>query len=474
MKMSRCVTVALLSALATLAGTACQRSAPGRGSNDPFTPIAANEGLIAVNFAEFAVVPDANGQTPLMMLLLDEPGTGRLFVNTMQGGLYSISYDGQAVTPYLAIDAPRWSTSLPQGNELGFQSFAFHPQFAQPGAPGYGRFYTYTDTSNTRAKADFVPDGGGHAHDTVLLEWTARDAWAATYDGAGPREIFRAQQPYSNHNGGHAAFNPLARSGDEDFGLLYVGVADGGSGGDPLGLAQNLSSAFGKILRIDPLGKNSANGKYGIPATNPFANDGRNDTLDEIYAYGVRNPQRLGWDPKTGDLFVADIGQDVVEEVSPVTPGANLGWNKWEGSFSYRQREIDTSNARADASMTYPVVEFDHHDPLLGGPAVTGVIVYRGTAVPALSNKLIFGDNPSGEIFYVDVDNLPNGGQDQIRRILFNDKGSRKRLLQLIQEKNQAHGRDKATRADLRFGVGPQGQILILNKRDGVIREIVP
>jgi hypothetical protein len=94
--------------------------------------------------------------------------------------------------------------------------------------------------------------------------------------------------------------------------------------------------------------------------------------------------------------------------------------------------------------------------------------------VPALSNKLIFGDNPSGEIFYVDVDNLPNGGQDQIRRILFNDKGSRKRLLQLIQEKNQAHGRDKATRADLRFGVGPQGQILILNKRDGVIREIVP
>ena len=114
-------------------------------------------------------------------------------------------------------------------------------------------------------KPDFVPSGTGHTHDTVLLEWTAKEPAAATYDGGAPRELLRAAHPFPNHNGGQIAFNPLARPGSADFGLLYVGIADGGSGGDPYKLGQNLDSAFAKILRIDPLGKNSANGKYGIP-----------------------------------------------------------------------------------------------------------------------------------------------------------------------------------------------------------------
>src|SRR5205085_1837793 len=162
-------------------------------------------------------------------------------------------------------------------------------------------------------------------------------------------------QPFANHNAGLAAFNPLAMPGSADFGLMYIGVADGGSGGDPLNNAQNLSSIFGKIIRIDPLGRNSANGKYGIPAANAFQRDNDPKTLGEIYAYGVRNPQRFGWDPKNGNLFLADIGQNIVEEISLVTQGANLGWNKWEASFKFVDRTtLDVGQKRADPKVTYP------------------------------------------------------------------------------------------------------------------------
>ena len=235
----------------------------------------------------------------------------------------------------------------------------------------------------------------------------------------------RFEQPFGNHNGGQLSFNPLAAPNSADFGLLYMGIADGGSGGDPLNNAQNLSSAFGKMLRIDPLGKNSANGKYGIPKDNPFVSDNDPNTLGEIYAVGVRNPQRFAWDSRNGNLFVADIGQNIVEEVSQVTKGANLGWNKWEGSYGFISRQaVNLENPRGDSKMTYPIVEYGQLDPLLQPQsAVTMGVVYRRKEIPQLSNLLIFGDNPSGEVFYVSADKLPNGGQDAIRRILFNDKG---------------------------------------------------
>jgi glucose/arabinose dehydrogenase len=323
---------------------------------------------------------------------------------------------------------------------------------------------------------DFTAAGAqSNTHDTVLLEWTAKTPGAATYDGGPPREMMRWRQPFANHNAGHLGFNPLASPGSADFGLLYVGAADGGSGGDPLKLSQNVASAFGKILRIDPLGTNGANGKYGIPAANPFVGERTAGALPEIYALGLRNPQRFAWDPSNGNLYVADIGQNIVEEVSPVTAGANLGWNVWEGSFRYISRtEIGLANRRGDPKMTYPIVEYGQVDPLLQPQsAVTGVIVSRSTAIPQLSNLLIFGDNPSGEVFYVNADRLPGGGQDAIRRILFNDNGEAKTLLQLIKEKNTRQGKPPANRADLRFGTGPDNQILLLNKRDGTIRLLV-
>jgi Glucose / Sorbosone dehydrogenase len=452
-----------------------QDAAP-QTTNDPFpAPIEATQGIVAVNAKAFATLPDEAGTAPRMMTMVDEPASKRYFVSSMTGLLYAISHDSATVRPYLDINDAGWNVPVQsRGSERGLQSFAFHPQFAERGTPGYGKIYTYVDTSDMAPTPDVGPFGDRHSHDTVLLEWTAKDPLAASYDGGAPRPLLRVGQPYSNHNGGQLAFNPLARSGAADYGLLYVGLADGGSGGDPFNQAQDLSSAFGKILRIDPLGKDGGNGQYGIPASNPFVS--KADARPEIYALGVRNPQRFSWDAKTGTMFVADIGQNLVEEVSPVTAGANLGWNVWEASFRFMNRAVGTGDPRSDAAMTYPVVEFDHSDPLLQNQvAVTGVYVYRGTAVPQLANLLVFGDNPSGELFYVNADALPDGGQSAIRRILFNDDGGRKTLLELIQATNAARGQTPARRADLRLGMSADGQqVFLLNKHDGVVRVIVP
>jgi glucose/sorbosone dehydrogenase len=441
---------------------------------DPYpTPIPSTHGMIAIKFAEFASIPDVGPDPARMMLLADEPTTRRLFVNDMRGILYSVSYDGKTVAPYLDLREEKWALAVQaQNSERGFQSFAFHPDFNRRGAGGFGRFYTYLDTSNVTPAGDFKTPGPKRSHDTILLEWIAKTPSAAAYDGGAPREMIRFEQPFANHNGGHLTFNPLASPRDADYGLLYVGAADGGSGGDPFDVAQNLESAFGKILRIDPLGSNSGNGKYGIPASNPFIGKSTK-ALGEIYAYGVRNPQRFFWDPQTKQMFVADIGQNIVEEISLVKPGANLGWNRWEASFAFAKGTVTLDKRRGDPLVTYPVAEYGHQDPLLlpRGAAVTGGVVYRSRAIPQLRGLLIFGDNPSGEIFYVKAgDDLPEGGQDALRRIMFDAGGQSKTLLQLINEKRAQQGKPAATRADLRFGAGPNNQVFILNKQDGIIR----
>ena len=195
-------------------------------------------------------------------------------------------------------------------------------------------------------KPDFASPGPNRTHDTVLLEWTAKTPDAATYDGAAPREVFRAAHPFGNHNGGQIGFNPLAKAGSAGRSACCTSASPTAAAAAIRSTSRRTSArAFGKILRIDPLGKNSANGQYGIPAGNPFVKDAKPDVLGEIYAYGVRNPQRFSWDAKTGRLYLADIGQNAVEEVSPVTAGANLGWNKWEASFPYVKGQVDSTTS---------------------------------------------------------------------------------------------------------------------------------
>jgi hypothetical protein len=464
------ITQILVAALLMASPALCQ-------SPDPFeTSIPTAEGVIRVNIAEFASLPDIDGVAARMMHVLTEPGTRRIFVVDMRGPLYSVSYDGKTVVNYVEVSDPKWGVGVQsQGRERGVQSFAFHPQFGQAGTPGFGKFYTWTDTNNQTPEPDYLPSGGGDTHDTVLFEWTARTPTAATYDGEAPREMLRIQQPYANHNGGMIGFKTGVPANDPDFGLLYIGIGDGGSGGDPNGHAQNLGSIFGKILRLDPMGRNSTNRKYGIPSSNPFVAGNNPATLGEIYAYGVRNPQRFTWDPQTGSMFLADIGQNIVEELSVVTSGANLGWNVWEGSYGYGQRGVDLSNPRGDPKVTFPIAEYGQIDPLFqNSSAASGVHIFRNNSVPALRNMILFGDNPSGEIFAVRLDPLPTGGQDVLRRVLFNQGAQSKTLLDLIKEKNSAQGKQPASRADMRIGTGPDGQALIINKGDGTVRVIMP
>ena len=481
----RLLFVVALGALASLSGA--YTSAQGRGApaplpagqtNDPFPqPIVRDQGVITVTLREFASLPDIAGVPARMMTLVEEPMSRRLFVSDMRGQLYTVSADGKAVTPYLDISDPKWGVAVQsQGRERGMQSFVLHPQFAQAGTPGFGKLYTYADTSNQTPAPDFTTPNAGTTHDTVLLEWIATTPGAAAYDGGAPRELIRLRQPFANHNGGALAFNSTARPGAADYGLLYMGIADGGSGGDPMALAQNLGSAFGKVFRIDLLGRNGRGGKYGIPAANPFVSTA--GALPEIFAYGVRNTQRFGWDSRNGAMYMSDIGQNIVEEVSPVTVGANLGWNVWEGSFRFVSREaVVTESPRSDPKVTYPIVEWGQLDPVLlpnNSSASVGVIVYRNSTIPQFTGRLLFGDMPSGELFHVSADELPKGGQDPIRRVLFvTGAGTAPRtFLEILQEKNRAQGKTVATRADMRFDADAAGRIFLLNKADGTIRMI--
>ena len=161
-----------------------------------------------------------------------------------------------------------------------------------------------------------------------------------------------------------------------------------------------------------------------------------------------------------------------------MSAGANLGWNVWEGSFRFIGRQaVSTEAPRSDPKMTYPIVEWDQLDPILlpnNSSSSVGALVYRSNRVPQLTNRLLFGDMPAGELFHVSADDLPKGGQDAIRRVLFvTSPGAAPRtFLEIIQEKNRAQGKNPASRADLRFDANAAGQIFLLNKADGTLRVI--
>jgi glucose/arabinose dehydrogenase len=180
-------------------------------------------------------------------------------------------------------------------------------------------------------------------------------------------------QPYSNHNGGNLAFGP--------DGYLYIGLGDGGSGGDPHGNGQSLTTLLGKMLRIDPTLLEDR--PYAIPSDNPFV--GREGARPEIWAYGLRNPWRYSFDRATGDLWIADVGQSAWEEIDVQSSGSdggeNYGWNRMEGDHPFE--------GDAPADVVRPVFEYSHDD---GGCTVTGGYVYRGRAIPALARAYLFAD----------------------------------------------------------------------------------
>ncbi len=429
-----------------------------------------SKGSLRAGVEEFARIPRVDGQPPRISQM-DVTANGAIYVVDQLGPLYFVSTDGSDVTEYLDLRGFPVVGLTRGNNEAGFQSAAFHPDFERKGTPGFGKFYTISSSVERLREPDFEPRKGD-AFDTILLEWQCADPSERPFRPLDPdqpfRELMRIRQPYGNHNSGLIAFNPNAQPGDADHGLLYCAIGDGGAGGDPQKLGQDLGRIYGKILRIDPLGSNATNGRYGLPDDNPFV--GRRGALPEIWAYGLRNPQRFRWD-RGGErrMFISDIGQNAVEEIDIGVAGGNYGWNEREGSFRFGKGAKDVS-MRADSTTTgfiYPFAQYPH--PKSGQCAVTTGTVYRGRTLPGLEGMLLFGDIPSGRIFYVDADHSAEGGTAPALELRLIDGGKETSFLDVL----RAAGGKQIGRTDLRFGSDAQGEIYLLNKQDGVIRRLV-
>lgn len=273
-------------------------------------------------------------------------------------------------------------------DERGLLGLAFHPDYRHNGL-----IYTYT-SEPASGPADFstMPAGVDPNHQAVIREWHVPNPKRANsvVDPNSSRVLLIVDEPQFNHNGGAVNFGP--------DGMLYIALGDGGAADDQGvghaagGNGQDLSdgNVLGKILRIDPMGSNSANGQYGIPADNPFV--GR-EGADEIYAYGLRNPYRFSFDTETGKLIAADVGQNDIEEVDVVVSGGNYGWPVKEGSFLFDMngagRGFTTDfSPGVPAGLIDPVAEYDHDE----GISITGGFMYRGNRVKDLRDSYVFGD----------------------------------------------------------------------------------
>jgi len=396
-----------------------------------------------------------SGKSPLARITeLDfQPGTEKIFILDLRGKLYQSEHQKASVYMDMAKLKPNFITE--PGLATGFGSFAFHPQFTKNGL-----FYTTHTEKPGSGKADFgYADSIPVTLQWVLTEWKADDPLSATFKGKN-RELLRINMVSGIHGVQEICFNPLAKPGEEDYGLLYIGIGDGGctENGYPF-LAHSQQKIWGTILRIDPSGNNSANAKYGIPATNPFAKN--KNALGEIYAYGFRNPHRITW-TKAGEMLVCNIGHGNIESIDLIKKGNDYGWPIREGRFA-----LDLTNLNkvyplpsndSIYRITYPVAEYDHDE----GKAICGGYEYSGNAIPQLKGKFLFGDIPTGRLFYIDVKDIKQGVDAPIKEWQVSVNGSVKKLAELCGNE----------RVDLHFGKDARDELYILTKADGKVYKI--
>lgn len=286
-------------------------------------------------------------------------GSGVLYVAEKPGTVRMIVDSERVDEPFLDI-SDRVESG---GYEQGLLGIAFPPDYTDSGV-----FYVhYSDVNG----------------DTVVSRFQVADNDIA--DPESEQVILQQEQPYDNHNGGQIEFGP--------DGYLYIALGDGGSGGDPLGAGQRLDTWLGKILRIDVDPSVVPEGEpYLIPEDNPLIDD--EEALSEIYAYGLRNPWRFSFDAETGDILIADVGQNQIEEINLLPAGTdealNFGWNTMEGSECFAEPECDSTG------LTLPILEYTHPE---GGCSVTGGEVYYGQNLPDLYGTYIFADFCSGLVW---------------------------------------------------------------------------
>jgi glucose/arabinose dehydrogenase len=354
--------------------------------------------------------------------------TSRLFVLEQKGTVLVVQNGNVLATPALDIQSLIGGSFTPTNanDERGLLGLAFHPGFNDSASAGYRTLYTYSSQPIGTGPTYAAPNNATQNYKNVINEWKMSASDPNIVDPASRREVISFGKNASNHNGGTVAFGP--------DGFLYLGTGDGGNANDvgashlePGGNAQNLTTPLGKMLRIDPLNPAlnpaspnpvSVNGQYRIPTTNPFQAAGQ---VPEIYAYGLRNPYRYAFDTQNGELILADVGQNTIEEIDRITVGGNYGWGIKEGTFLFNRTTgaggnagtVGANSPGSPMGLIDPIsgplgtLEYDHQD----GISITGGFVYRGSMVPELFGKYVFGDlaltpfpvRANGRLFYADL-----------------------------------------------------------------------
>ena len=422
-------------------------------------PQSIDEAEFTLVLEEFATLPPSSEQAPVTRIntlrALTTEKKERLFISDLRGILYEI--EGAEAQPYLAINTALDSFIDRPGLGSGLGSFAFHPDFEQNGL----LYTTHTEPPQTKP-ADFAtPEGAKATLQWVLTEWETKTPTVTPFSGT-HRELLRIDMITGIHGCQELTFNPTAEPSSTEYGMLYLGIGDGGAAlaGHPE-ICGRKEYLWGSVIRIDPKGTNSTNGKYGIPPDNPFVGDATG--LPEIWSMGFRNPHRISWD-STGSrkMLVSNIGQHSVEEVNLVVKGGHYGWPFREGSFLF---DVD-----ANPEMVYslpeeetplfinPVIEYDHDE----GNAVSGGFVYGGKEIPALYQKYLFGDIPRGTFFVSPLIEIQENHSASIQKVGIQIEGNYTSL-QAVRPNE---------RVDLRFGKGHRETLYVFTKSNGKVYRV--
>ncbi|MEX2568288.1 MAG: PQQ-dependent sugar dehydrogenase [Cyclobacteriaceae bacterium] len=413
---------------------------------------------LVVELEWITTVPPSSENKPLTRIAKMDyhPITKDLYIMDLRGKMYRMV--GNETEVYMDMEQLMPNFINQPGLATGFGSFAFHPEFETNGL-----FYsTHTEPPGS-GKADYAyGDSIKTALQWVITEWKTDDPLAVPFSGE-PRELFRIDMVTGIHGMQEITFNPLAKPGDEDYGLMYIGIGDGGSvGAGHLWVSYGPTQPWGAVLRIDPQGNNSKNGQYGIPPSNPFAGNDKG-WVEEIYAHGFRNAHRITW-TREGEILVTNIGQKQIESLYMLRPGDDYGWPVREGPF-VMDPEGDINQVftppgnESELGFTYPVAMYDHDE----GNAISGGYEYWGDDIAEMEGKYLFGDIVQGRLFYVETADLERGKLAPIQAWQVSFEGEVQNLVKL----------SGSNRVDLRFGRDHEGEMYLFTKADGKVYKMI-
>lgn len=415
-----------------------------------------------LHLAYHSTAPASGTKAPLArinkMQVLKDGTCERLFIIDLEGILYEIRDKVWQTVMDIRKLRPHFTSS--PGLGTGFGSFVFHPDFKRNKLLYTTHAEKVHGVRGDLGFADTIKVG----LQWVLTEWRIKDASTFPFKSES-RELLRIDLLTTSHGVQEITFNPLAKKGEEDYGLLYIGIGDGGSA-EKKGyyqLCSDHTKASGSVLRIDPAGRNSANKHYGIPQSNPFAHEKDPSVVKEIFCRGFRNPNRITWSPD-GKMLIADIGQSNIEEVNGGIAGADYGWPEREGTFLVNPRgNINQVYTLPDnepiGKYTYPLLQYDHDE----GKAISGGFVYSGSAIPSLKGKYLFSDITNGRVFITENQALKQGGLPLVTELEIMIDGKPASFQKIV----------GTAKPDARLGVGPGGELYFFTKADGRLYKVV-